>query len=128
MNERIKELRKLLNLTQQQFAEKLGVSRNTVATYEIGKSDPSEAAINNICTKCHVDKSWLITGQGEPFLKLDRKDEFILWATTALSNEPENYRNRLVDALIKLDENDLELLANLAETLVMQKKRTKDIP
>ena len=128
MNERIKELRKLLHLTQQQFAEKLGVSRNTVATYEIGKSDPSEAAINNICTKCQVDKTWLTTGEGEPFLKLDRKDEFIIWATRALSGESENYRNRLVDALIILDEKDLELLANLAETLVMQKKRTKEKP
>lgn len=123
MNERIKELRKFLGMTQQEFANKLGVSRNTVASYEIGKSNPSEAAINNICSKCQVDKNWLINGVGEPFLKLDKKDELILWATTALGDEPESYRNRLVDALIRLDEKDWEILANLAETLVRQKEK-----
>lgn len=34
MNERIKELRKTLGFTQQEFADKIGVKRNTVATYE----------------------------------------------------------------------------------------------
>ena len=44
MNERLKELRRTLNLTQQACADRLGVKRNTVATYETGKSNPSDAA------------------------------------------------------------------------------------
>ena len=43
MDERLKELRKELRLTQQAFADRLGVKRNTVATYETGKSNPSDA-------------------------------------------------------------------------------------
>ena len=45
MNERIKKLRKVLKLTQQEFAESIKVKRNTVATYEMGRSIPSDSAI-----------------------------------------------------------------------------------
>lgn len=34
MNERIRKIRNALNLTQQEFADKIKVKRNTVATYE----------------------------------------------------------------------------------------------
>ena len=44
MNERIKEIRKALNITQQEFADKIKVKRNTVATYEMGRSIPSDSS------------------------------------------------------------------------------------
>ena len=36
MNERLKKLRKTLDLTQQKFADRLGVKRNTVGQWECG--------------------------------------------------------------------------------------------
>ena len=45
MKERIKELRKSLGITQQEFADKLGLKRNTIATYEIGKAVPSDRVV-----------------------------------------------------------------------------------
>lgn len=41
MDNHIKELRLASDLTQQEFAEKLGVSRQTVISIESGKYDPS---------------------------------------------------------------------------------------
>lgn len=67
MNERLKELRRTLNLTQQAFADRLGVKRNTVATYETGKSNPSDAAVLLICREFNVSEIWLRTGEGEMF-------------------------------------------------------------
>lgn len=69
LNNRIKQLRKALSLTQQQFANRLGIKRNTVATYEVGKSNPSDAAINLICREFSVNEEWLRAGKGEMFLK-----------------------------------------------------------
>lgn len=40
----IKELRKQLNLTQQELADKIGVDRVTVARWETGKKKPSNLA------------------------------------------------------------------------------------
>lgn len=65
MNERIKKLRKALDLTQQEFANRLGLKQNTVATYEMGRSVPSDPTINNICKEFNVNEEWLRTGNGE---------------------------------------------------------------
>lgn len=67
MNERIKQLRKTLGFTQQQFSDRLRTSRNNIAGYELGNRFPSDAAINNICREFNVNPDWLRTGEGEMF-------------------------------------------------------------
>ena len=69
MNERIKRLRKVFNLTQQEFAQKIGTHRNNIAGYETGKRSPSEAIISLICREFHVSETWLRTGEGEMFVQ-----------------------------------------------------------
>ena len=68
MNERLKKLRKALDLTQQEFADRIGVKRNTIATYEIGRNTPLYAVIASICREFNVSETWLRTGEGEMFL------------------------------------------------------------
>lgn len=67
MNERIKELRKRLNLTQQQFADRLGIKRNTIANYEIGRNAPVDTVLSLICREFSVNEEWLRNGTGEMF-------------------------------------------------------------
>lgn len=69
MNERIKKIRTGAGLTQEKFAEKLGLKRNTIATYEIGKSTPIDAVILSICREFNVNEEWLRNGTGEMFIK-----------------------------------------------------------
>lgn len=73
MNERIKQIRKTLKLTQQEFADCLGVKRNTVATYEGGRNSPVDAVVSLICMKFNVREDWLRHGTGEMF-----KEETVL--------------------------------------------------
>lgn len=122
MNERLKKLRKTLDLTQQEFADRIGIKRNSLANYETGRNTPIDAILISICREWNVNEEWLRTGNGEMFLELNRKDQLVLWASTALSKESEDFRNRFVDALSKLDVNDWDLLANIAEVLVRQKE------
>ncbi len=67
MNERIKQLRKTLNYTQQQFANKLGVKRNTVAQWEMGINNLTDVMIKSICREFNVNEDWLRNGNGEIF-------------------------------------------------------------
>lgn len=67
MNERIKKLRKALDLTQQEFADKIGMKRNTVANYETDRNKPSNSVISLICKAFDVNEDWLRTGEGEMF-------------------------------------------------------------
>ena len=55
MNERLKKLREELDMTQQEFAEGIGIKRNTIATYESGGNEPIDAVISLICTKYNVN-------------------------------------------------------------------------
>ena len=54
MRDRIKTIRKNAGMTQQQFAEKLGVSRNTIATYETSVRVPIDAIIISMCREFGV--------------------------------------------------------------------------
>jgi len=67
IKERLKKIRNSLHLTQQEFADRLGIKRNTVATYETGKSNPSDSAVVLICREFNVNEEWLRTGKGEMF-------------------------------------------------------------
>ena len=72
MNERIKEVRKSLSLTQQEFADRIGVKRNTVATYEGGRNIPIDSVVSLICKEFNVNEEWLRTGEGEMFQDLSQ--------------------------------------------------------
>lgn len=65
MDERIRKLRKSLDLTQREFAERIGSTQNVLANYESGRRNPSSAVINNICKEFNVNEEWLRTGNGE---------------------------------------------------------------
>lgn len=67
MNERIKKLRRYLDLTQQEFADRIGVKRNTIANYEIGRNVPIDSVLALIVREFNVSEAWLRSGEGEMF-------------------------------------------------------------
>ena len=116
LNERIKKLRKTLDLTQQEFADKLCIKRNTVATYETGKSNPSDAAVVLICKTFNVSETWLRTGDGEMFLQQTEEDQIAAAVERLITGESSEFKKRLVLALSTLkDEHWLLLEQKLKE-------------
>lgn len=69
MKERLKKLRKALDLTQQEFADRIGISRGNIATYETRDGSPGNSVINLICREFNVNDTWLRTGAGEMFVE-----------------------------------------------------------
>lgn len=67
LGNRIKKIRKELDLTQTEFAEKIGSVQNTVTGYESGRRNPSSPVIALICERFNVREEWLRTGEGEMF-------------------------------------------------------------
>lgn len=79
MNERIKRLRSKLEMTQQEFADRLGIKRGTLANYEIGRNEPIDAVISLICKEFNVNEAWLRTGEGGDdniFSKINEDDRY----------------------------------------------------
>ena len=77
MNERIKLLRIDQKMTQEQFADALSIKRNTVASYEIGKTGVSDRVLDLICIKFNVNRRWLLTGEGEMYNATTKRQELI---------------------------------------------------
>ena len=69
MIERLKELRKVLGLTQTEFGEKLGRKKITVTFWESGKSAIPTSMIYQICSTFGVSYDWLTEGKGEMFVE-----------------------------------------------------------
>lgn len=51
-------------LTQQEFAEKLGVHKNSIGSYERGATKPDIEFLQAVCTAFHVEPRWLLFGDG----------------------------------------------------------------
>ena len=67
----------MLNITQKEFATKIGLKPSTLSDIEHNKCGISERVIIAICAKFHVNENWLRTGKDEVFIKKDIKfDEF----------------------------------------------------
>lgn len=58
--EKILEIRKQNDLTQDDFAEKLGVSRQSVSKWEIGQAVPRNSTINKMCKEFDIPKGELL--------------------------------------------------------------------
>lgn len=68
--ERIKEIRKTLDLTLEKFGEKLGVQRAAVSKIEKGQVTPTDQMIKSICREFNVSYDYLVDGTGDMFSDL----------------------------------------------------------
>ncbi len=68
--ERIKEIRKDLNLTLEKFGEKLGVTKVAISNIEKGNRNLTDQMIKAICREYNVNYDYLMYGTGEKFSDL----------------------------------------------------------
>lgn len=116
MKDRIRELRKKLGLTQQALADVAGIKRNTVAQYEMGRNEPTNAVITLICKTYSVNETWLRTGEGEMFVQRTRSQEIVDFMGSLIQTDNE-FKRRFVAALGRLDEDDWEWIEKIAGKL-----------
>lgn len=127
MDERIKELRKALGLTQQEFSDKIGVKRNTIAQYESGRNSPIDAVISLICREFNVNETWLRTGEGEMFKPKSRNEELFEFVTNAIG-EPTGIQAQLLTVMAQLSVEQWELLDDMAHKLAREVEKEKADP
>lgn len=123
MNERIKELRKRLNLTQQEFADRLSIKRGAVANYEVGRNTPSDSVIALICREFNVSERWLREGEGEMFLPQDDADALMALAGRFLGSEPTEFQQSFVRMILSLSPEEWKLLERKARDLLGETKK-----
>lgn len=128
IGDRIKKVRQANNLTQQNFADRIGSKRNTVATYEMGRTEPSAAIISLICREFHINESWLRTGEGDMFAETSREDEITALVNQLMSGENAEFKRRFVRALASLTEKQWGFIAQKAQEIVGDRAAKSPVP
>lgn len=109
MEERLKTLRKELSLTQQAFSDRLGIQRSTYSKYELGTNIPTDAVINLICDRFHVNETWLRTGEGDMFVEISRDDELQRLIDASMNDEAGEIKRRIAAAVMRLSPEQLRI-------------------
>ncbi len=95
INERIKYLRGILKLSQEEFGQKIGIVRSGISNYEKGTREITNQAFISICREFNVNEAWLRDGVGEVFT--EQSTEYI----------------DLLASEYKLDQYTVDMLRNL---------------
>lgn len=118
MNERIKEIRDTLNLSQEAFGEKIGITKTSVSRLEKSERNPSEQTIKSICREFNVNYAWLKEGLGEMFSKLPE---------TLLDQVADEYNLDELDKIIvkgymQLSEEKRKVIKEYLQSIFINKK------
>ena len=118
--ERVKELRKTLNLTLEEFGSKVGVTKQTISRIENGVNNLTDQMLLFICREYNVNEEWIRNGTGEMFIPLTR-NQIITDFAGDIIKEDDTFKKRLIEALAKLNENEWAVLEKLAQELTKEK-------
>ncbi|MBS6211933.1 MAG: helix-turn-helix transcriptional regulator [Clostridiales bacterium] len=122
MNTRIKQLRKTLNLTMEEFGKRLGVTRTAISNIESGNRNVTEQMFKSVCREFKVTEDWLRTGEGEMFVSLPDEDEFAAYVEDLLADDGENELYNIIKAVMKtyqeLSPKSQETLRDISAKLV----------
>lgn len=119
INNRIKEIRQSKGLTQSQFSEIIGLSRNYIALIEIGERVPSDRTISDICREFNVNEEWLRTGEGEMFKPKSRNEELFEFVTNAIG-EPTGIQAKLLSIMARLTDEQWKVLNDIANEMAKE--------
>ena len=111
--ERIREVRKSLELTLEKFGERLGVKKNAISALEIGRNSLTDQMTKSICREFHVDYIWLTSGEGEMFVESD--DDFHSRIAQIMAGENDK-RRIMIKSLLYADDADIEAFDRLVDS------------
>lgn len=112
MEKRIKLVQKMSKLNQDEFAEKLGISRSALQKYFAGSNNPSEQTVRAICSEFNVRRQWLEEGI-EPMYVPEAEDDLLI-------EEALSQRSDFIKAMFKAitkTPGGWEMLEQLAENI-----------
>ncbi len=123
MNSRIKEIRKKEKLSQQKFADELGIARGNIAAYEVGKNAPSDAVISLICTKFNINREWILNGNGDMYNFIEDETAAIVSDLLEESNPMYDIIKGIMKTYRKLDKQSQQIIDDFSLELLNELKK-----
>lgn len=118
---RVKELRLVLKLTQEEFAARLRVRRGAIANYEVGRNPPTDSVKALIYREFSVSPEWLEQGVGEMFI---HDAEFSI-DTFAKNHGATDLELRIVKAFFSVDQDTRNVFLDQFQRFLAEKENEK---
>lgn len=114
INARMKELRRELNLSQDEFAAKLGFTRGVIANIELNRTEPKPKFVDLVCRVFKVDPCWLETGVGEMFHEPSLAEEVADYAGKILGDKDADLQRRIIALMARIPPDTWHVLEEKA--------------
>ena len=128
MNNRIREVREHFKLTQTEFGERLGVSRDVIGNIEYNRlKNPKqkEPIIKLICSTFGVNELWLRSGEGEMFQAMTEDEELADYLGDVMNDEPESFLRRITLEMKNWTQEVWQMLEEICKRLATEKPDTE---
>ena len=109
------------------FARAMNITPAYAAQLYAGQRAPSDRTIADICRVCGVDRVWLETGVGEPFLPMDKRDDLRAVFADVLSGRPSE-KNAFIEAIAQLPDDVFPVLVSSWIAAAEDMKRKLESP
>jgi len=119
-NERVKQLRKFLDLTLEKLGDRLGVTKVAISNIENGKRAVTEQMSKAICREFNVNEDWLRNGVGDMFKQRDGSFSEIL---SELDDSDDDFIKSFITVYMELDEDSKEVLRQIATKMSEKYKK-----
>lgn len=116
VNDRVRELRKHLNLTQVEFADRIRISQGHLTSVETGTRAVTSKFIKMLHLEFGVREEWLFDGTGEMFE--DSGDDFV--SELASKYNLDSLQQSLVRAVYEMPQEYRTMILNVARKLVAE--------
>lgn len=117
MNNRIKQLRLALEMSQDEFGRRLGVTRGAITNIELNKVEPKPLFVDLIVREFGVSETWLRTGEGEMFVSLDRRKKIAAFLGDLMREEEDGFKTRFVETISSMTPEEWALMEKMARKL-----------
>ena len=113
MKDRLKEIRKENDLTQEEFAARINLSRNYITQIELGNRVPAPRTISDICREFHVSQAWLESGIEPKYIDQDESDIDVI--NRIMEGQSEN-KKKLMRILADMPDELLDKMLDYLES------------
>lgn len=110
IGDRVRQIRNDQELTQEEFAARIGIKRPSVASIETNVREPSNPVVTMICREFGVNETWLRTGEGEPYIQRAKMEKIELMFKQVSRDDDESVRKQIIATLAEYTPEDWEIL------------------
>ena len=126
IGERIRFVRKKrYDMTQEEFAKQLHVSRSNLGNVETGNVEATDRLIQDICRVFGVNEEWLRSGNGEIFRQLSETDKLAKAIAMVETSEDDLIKGILV-AYAELPEEKRAVVRELVDKIARNTQKFEE--